>query len=775
MKRITLIFLICLLSVAILQAQSLKLKGHVVTGSQGIPVEYANVVLNTSDSVFVTGTMTDNEGHFSFSNLRKGSYQLVISCLGFDSSVTVIENMVKNIDFGELHLDSAMVALDEITVSASKIVNKVDRKILFPSAMQIKKSPNGVELLRNMHLNGILMSRSDNTIKGVRGGEVQLRVNGAKADIKEVQALNPKDIVRVEFHDEPSMRYGDAEAVVDYIVRRRESGGSVMIDAANSPVTLFGENMISTKLNHRKSEFELMYYCTYRGYNKMYRTNEEIFNFGDGTSLNRYEDGEPARWKKQVHGMFLDYSYLEPEKYLLSVSFSYKSSRVPKNNFTSLLFTGNDKERATLMTDNNKSFEKRPMFNVYYQQNLKKKQLLVFDVVGTYFNTDQQRFYKEEKNNESFTDIVSGITGNKYSIITEAIYEKQFNQGRLSTGVKHTQGFADNKYTGDVYTKTDMKQADTYFYAQWMGTVKGFMYSLGLGGIRSWFSQGGDGYKRVTFRPSLRLGYRFNDHSQLRYSGDMFSTSPALSDLSDVSQAIDSLQFRCGNPDLKPVMNYINRVNYSYNKGFITLYLSMNDYYYRKPIMEQTLRKGDKFIRTMDNQKSWHKLNMDASANLSLLDEHLNIYLGGGVNWVDSRGNNYRHKDTNWYLRSSIEGSWKNWQAGVEAYTRNNDLYGETLEYGKYGEEVVYIGLGYRWKGLMAKVSILCPGMDGWRLGRDNLNEYAPFKRREYVPEAKNLVGLNIVWNFEFGRKYEKGNKRVNNSDSDSGILSGSK
>ena len=227
MKRTVLTLSVCLLAMAA-NAQSYKIKGQLVTTGNESPVEYANVILNTSDSTFVAGATTDGKGNFSIPNIRQGDYRLAVSCIGYQPTDIAIENLKKDINLGKLFLDSASVQLDEVTVSASRVINKIDRQVIFPSSMQVKISPNGVDLLRNMHLNGILVNQRDNSVSGMRGGTVQLRVNGAPADVKEIQGINPKDVIRVEYHDEPSLRYGDAEAVVDYIVRRQESGGAVV-------------------------------------------------------------------------------------------------------------------------------------------------------------------------------------------------------------------------------------------------------------------------------------------------------------------------------------------------------------------------------------------------------------------------------------------------------------------------------------------------------------------------------------------------------------------
>ena len=41
-------------------------------------------------------------------------------------------------------------------------------------------------------------------------------------------------------------------AVIDYIVRRHETGGYVALDAQDSPHVLFGNNNFMVKINHKK-------------------------------------------------------------------------------------------------------------------------------------------------------------------------------------------------------------------------------------------------------------------------------------------------------------------------------------------------------------------------------------------------------------------------------------------------------------------------------------------------------------------------------------------
>ena len=59
-------------------------------------------------------------------------------------------------------------------------------------------------------------------------GSVQLRINGIIVDQAEMLALDPKTISKIDFIDQPGVRYGDEIAyVINITTRRNESGYTV--------------------------------------------------------------------------------------------------------------------------------------------------------------------------------------------------------------------------------------------------------------------------------------------------------------------------------------------------------------------------------------------------------------------------------------------------------------------------------------------------------------------------------------------------------------------
>lgn len=752
----------------LLSAQNVNISGRVIEMEnetvKGIP--FANVALFSTDSVLITGISSNGEGYFTINNIAPSDYRMNISFIGYQS-VDLLLSLDANkskMDVGNVELVVQAQSLDEVTVTASNIINKLDRKIIFPTQEQIKKSGDGIELLRNLRLNGIEIKRSDNSVTGIRGGSVNLRINGASATTNELMSVNPKDIIRVEYLEEPSLRYGEVEAVVNYIVKRRESGGALLLSASNAVTTQWGEDMLSLKLNHRKSEFQFMYFYTYKGNESRLEGNEN-FKFENNNTLTRVENGEWGKYRYRGHNLRTSYSLLEQDKYLFLATFSYNSNSTPDNLTKSSLFRYGDESNAVNKIDRSDSESKVPTINLYYQRQLKNDQQLIFDLTGTYIETKQKRSYLESLKNKQLTSLYSNIEGDKYSLIAEGAYEKIFKVGRLSIGAKQTFSYTNNTYMGDIETETTMRQNYTNFYTEWFGRIKEKMtYSVGLGGMYSRMEQGDILHEKVLFTPTVRLGYHFNDRTELRYQGRVLEQSPALGDINDVEQAIDSLQIRKGNPNLLPYTSFVNSITFSSSVDKVNFYLDVSDHYSIDPIMESVYRINDKFVHTKENQKRWHQIL--TTAQLAYTSNSIYIYTKGGMNWIDSKGIDYRHILRHWFISSGFEVSWKKASFYSEITNGRKNIIGESIS---KRDNAVYAGVSYRINNLSLNAIAYFP-LNDYISSDVNYNRYA-FSEQYLYFKRPNTFQIKAVWSFEFGRKYKSDRKLINNSDNDSGIL----
>ena len=755
-------------------AQQFEIGGRVCETGARQALEFANVVLQQKDSTFIAGTTTNGKGNFILKHVKPGDYLLAVSSLGYETKYIVLDGCSQNVALGEILLGDAAVSLDNVVVNAANQRSTLDRKIVFPSDRQLKASTNGVNLLDQLMLPRIVVNHLNNEIIIPGGGEVQLRINGVKVEMQDVQALLPADVIRVEFHDNPGLRYGNAEVVLDYIVRRPETGGSLSTELTTGLNAEWGQYFAAGKINYKRSEFRSSYRLDTRNFHELWRENEEEFHLADGTSLHRIEKGEPGRLKIFMHNLNLNYSN-QSDAYLFNATFRYACDANPKMNYRGTLYNVIDPDDRVAVIDNTDQTTSRPALDLYYQRNLKHDQTLVFNLVGTYNGEESQRLYRESRDELLLTDINNGVDGHKYSLIGEGIYEKKLAGGnRFGGGVKHMQAYSNNDYrNGHDYT-TKMTQAETYMYGEFKGRVKKFDYTLGVGASRYWYHQAGEGdaYQYYTFRPKVSGQYNLPGQSFVRLNAQINNSSPSLSNLNAIEQTVDSLQIQRGNPDLTPYLKYSLGLTYEWQKGIF--YGNLWGYYEYAPdaIMDEKRLEGRKVILTWDNQRSWQRMTGEMMIRLGPIKDIFQLSFTCGVNRFISRGNTYSHTYTNWFCEGNASVTYKNFSFNYMMFTNRNWFWGETMN---GGENIQQIMFSYRHKNFSVGLGAFNLLSDNFKVQTENWSKHASYKKAMYIGESSRLFLAKVSYNFSFGRTFKAGQKKVNNSDNDSGVMNTAK
>ena len=195
-------------------AQNLEIKGMVRDARNKRNLGICECSIANNGLFFCGGYDYGYEGAFLLNKIKKGSYILSVSSLGFKTEYISLEGLSKNISLGEISLHDDAVSLDGVTVSASAQTSHADKKWSSPSERQMKASGNGMDLLQQMMLPRVQVDLLNSEIKATGNGVVQVRINGVKVEQDEIKALNPSDIIRIEYHDNPGLRYGNADIVL---------------------------------------------------------------------------------------------------------------------------------------------------------------------------------------------------------------------------------------------------------------------------------------------------------------------------------------------------------------------------------------------------------------------------------------------------------------------------------------------------------------------------------------------------------------------------------
>ena len=760
---------------AVSMAANNKVSGVIKDAADKTALIGVNVSLKQGDQQ-VSGTVTDAHGKFSL-EAETGEFVLECSYIGYESiGMSLAVN--GNIHLGTIEMNEASTELSEVVVEGDAVIQKVDRQILLPNKEQLGASSDGMSLLQNLQIPRIVVNPVENSVKTLANQEVQLRINGIEASSSEVMAINPKDVIRIEYHDQPGVRYNGAAAVINYIVKHRDTGGNLMLNASNG-VTMpgWGEYHLAGKVNFGKSSFSLMTHYSPRD---VYwtRTNAETYNFSTGTIENR-EVGEPTRFKMNPVNIGLTYNWTNGEKNMLNITLRDFMKFTPQSetNRDSYLYQGTD---SFAIHDHESSKSISPSLDIYYEHNLPDDNHLYFDVVGTYINSSNDRRFEQTPLGETVadtTDVTSRVRGNKYSLIGEAIYEKDWENIGLTVGVRHNQQWVENTYLGSADATVNMTTAETYAFAEVQQRVKQFSYAVGIGAMHTYIEQGGQKSSNWIARPQLTLSYDFGKGVFWKYKGYVSGYQPSLSAMSDVAQQIDKYQIRQGNPNLKPVMFVANEMQLSWQSKYVNLNIWANYSYDHKPIMDETYEQlidGQAYaIRTYANHRGFHRLQVAPSVQVRLLQNKLIFTVAPFANYYVSLGNSYTHKHFNPGVRASFMGMYNGWQFFGEVTTRSNNLWGETLEYGEFYH---HIGVGYNADKWGFRAMLMNPfSVKGYSIETKDLSALAPSGRVAVMSDYRQVLLLNFHVNLDFGIQHRESGKRINNEDKETGILSGTK
>ena len=773
---------------AVSMAANNKVSGVIKDAADKSALVGVNVSLKQGDQQ-VSGTVTDAHGKFSL-EAETGEFVLECSYIGYEP-IGMSLAINGNINLGTIEMNEVSTELGEVVVEGDAVIQKVDRQILLPNKEQLGASSDGMSLLQNLQIPRIVVNPADNTVKTLANQDVQLRINGIEASTSEVMAINPKDVIRIEYHDQPGVRFNGAAAVINYIVKHRDTGGNLMLNASNG-VTMpgWGEYHLSGKVNFGKSSFSLMTHYSPRD---VYwtRTNAETYNFSTGTIENR-EVGEPTRFKMNPMNIGLTYNWTNGEKNMLQIALRdfMKFTPQSKTNRDSYLYQGTD---SFAIHDHESTQSISPSLDIYYEHNLPDDNHLYFDLVGTYINSSNDRRFEQLPLGETVadtTDVTSRVKGNKYSLIGEAIYEKDWENIALTVGVRHNQQWVENTYLGSADATVNMTTAETYAFAEVQQRVKQFSYAVGIGAMHTYIEQAGQKQSNWIARPQLTLSYDFGKGVFWKYKGYVSGYQPSLSAMSDVAQQIDKYQIRQGNPNLKPVMFVANEMQLSWQSKYVNLNLWANYSYDHKPIMDETfelstLSRSDlglstlseavspMVVRTYANHRGFHRLQVAPSVQVRVLNNSLIFTVAPFANYYVSLGNSYTHKHFNPGVRASFMGMYNGWQFFGEVTTRSNNLWGETQEYGEFYH---HIGVGYNADKWGFRAMLMNPfSVKGYSIETKDLSALAPNTQHAEMRDFRQMLILNFHCNLDFGIQRRENGKRINNEDKENGILSGTK
>ena len=669
------------------------------------------------------------------------------------------------------------ITLDEVTIKAERVVNQPDGWLIYPTTVQKTSSHTGYSLLQKMSLPNIRINEIDRTVSAVDNkGSVQLRINNIIVGQSEMLSLDPKSIRKVEFIDNPGVRYGEGIAYVfNIITRHAERGYTVGTDLTQAATVVKGDGMLYGKWNVGKSEWAVSYNGGYQLTDGFRNEETAHYHLNDGSIRTITRKDIDSKRKSFGNDVKLTYNLADGEDYVFQTSLFGSLNHTPtrwnrkeifdSGQILSSAATFNSKVVPTIATDRNSSKSSSPVLDVYFSKNLPKNQSVVFNAVGTYIQTSSSNSYDE---GDSYMYHVKGKT---YSIMSEGIYEKKFKPLTFSTGVNYKQKYTKNEYTGNTAALNNLHNSRLYLFTDATGHWNNLRYSAGVGVSYLHYRQDKHTYDDWTFCPKLSLVYAFTKQLQLNYT---FSSHERMSQIAMVSGTAirtNPMEWMVGSPNLKPSLDVENMLRLSYNTSRLQTFA---DIYYKNchhPNMALYYRTDDdQFIYTQTNQDHISVLQAMLYANYWFVPDKLSLSAYGGLFRCFNFGDNYTHCYTSYFVNGSLNVYLGNFSLYVMADNGFRHLEGETKGISGYQAS---LRAAYTYKDWQFSVSYSLPFVNRYKMFEsETLNENLYKKETLYSTDAGNYVSLNIAWRFHKGRKHRAPQQILNLKDTDTGIMS---
>lgn len=766
-----------LITVECMRKSERKLIGRLID-NHNLPVEFANIqLLNPKDSSFLCGGVSNANGDFVIPCQQKQAL-MKVSFVGYKT----ICKLVPIARIGNVRMQANSYLLKGVTVEAARVVEKVDRQIIFPTKEQVKTASNGYDLLDNLSLPTIIVNRAERKVLSLKGGDVQIRINDVKASMQDVLALQPDEVTKVEFINVPGLKYGDSnlDAVINYQVRRRYAGYVSGVSTMQGTKAGFNNSDGYFKYNLKKSEFSINYSFSYRSVEERSYESLGTYHLPTGETLHRNYLGYDSPFLYTTNNVQLGYNLSEPDKYTLNVRLNFYNHNSPVRGMNQLY---QESSKANQYLQNNrKMLEQIPSLDIYYSLNMPHDQNLALNLVGTYIGTDYQYRMREYTFNKSpdesvknapLTDYSYDATGRKRSLIGEGTYSKNWKQMALSVGGQYNISHTDNIYVGSSNADTELKYSNLYLFTQLQGQQKWFSYQVGVGATRSSIHQGENGYSKWLFRPQVTLQAKASDRLSFKWSSKITSDIPSLSDLSELRQYSNSFEARDGNSGLKPFTGYNNTLSASWNIPLMSVYLEGNWTYYDKPIATSILPEKREdgsylFVSKPENQKSHDYKHLLLTPEVHLIKDHLDLNLMCEYQNVKTKGLDYSHEFNYFSYGAEIRYMTGNWNIGYGAYKVEKSFWGEKTN---GGEPTSNLAVTYNYKNWQFGILGLFVFYPHGCVYKDELfNKYVQQKNKVRLADQGNMLVFAASFNFSHGRRYHTGSRKLNNSDRDNGI-----
>lgn len=546
MPRVALVIILCISSFAYSNGQSIR--GRVVDNENNPIVGVNCLLMERSDSTYVTGGTTDLDGVFELKVNDDREYLLQLSFIGFE----MISRVCRPGNLGDLVLKVNAEFIEGIVVKGDSQNKDAITETFFLTDSLRKSSNNSLQLLDK--LPGISIDWASDAVKIGEYRDVPIMLNGRNVGKELLNNLNPQRIKKIELLRFPKGKYGDMPIVLNYVTYDNyigydlgvQSKGLVSLRNPNSHNGNIGTSFIYT-LDKWSVYSDLgvsdkrMYSAT--AYSYLYKNK-----VAEATATEDYHNPNCTNTDKKINvSIGADYRIASGHTISLQ-SWLDGGKHCGYESYQTL-------ENLPLSENHNNYHNVNSTSGLFYRGSITDQFIITSDLTYNHYNVNEKRAYN---NSLELTELnYSGrkdywrYNANAYnvwnSILTSNIGYTYTDKSYLNMDI-NTEGkiFSSLEKRHDIYATLMIKPYQNF--------------SLAVGGnvIFVQRDNGVDFDNRYSWMPSAKIHWRLLP--KVSVTGNYFCDIeyPNLDQLSTVTYNKNQILMYRGNPDLQErVMHYM--------------------------------------------------------------------------------------------------------------------------------------------------------------------------------------------------------------------------
>ena len=581
MKRNLLLAAALLSCIININAQTIKGKVVNITNQ---PIDYATVVLQTTDSVYINSTITDTLGIFEIKS-ELAEYRLVLQHLLYETKEVESANLKSDI----VVLDEKEYGLGEIVVKGERpVVKVVDGKLTYDMVrlLEGKVESNAYEAI--LQIPGMTEQSGSLVLAGANN--ITVIINGRPTTMTTEQLSNvlrnmPQSrIEKAEVMYSAPPQYQVRGAVINLVLKKGDSDTPAFQVQVNSEYIqrYYGNFTTGATVLYHSPKFSSDFLYTFSrnktrsgtDLNSLHTLNDSIHHIEQHNSGYNDVYTHNIRWGG-------DYNISPKNK----IGLVYTSQITP---------TGDRNEISIGNFSNSITWKKleapTQMHNLIMDYNSGFG--LNFGVDYTYYRASSSQDFRDMNAQEKETSFIS-YTNQEINRLNTYLNQTHSlpNEWTLNYGGEFTYATDKNsqkyrlKAGNDLPNLSSNSKLNEYTYSMYGGFDKSFTDKFSVSAYLSGEYYKQDNIKEWTLFPSAEITYAFSPSHILQMAMSSDKTYPSYWAINSSVAYLNGYAEIHGNPLLRPYKDYSTQLSYIIKSKYtITAYYSyMDDYFVQLP------------------------------------------------------------------------------------------------------------------------------------------------------------------------------------------------